>query len=584
MSREEIAVTSFDHEELKQSLIDFLKATGKFSDFNFEGSALNTIIDLLVRNGHHDAFLANMLANESFIQSAQIRQNVVAHAEKLSYVARSTTAARLICTIEVVPVSTTGIPTSINLPEGTSFVGSVGGETYTFTNNVPYTLTFNSITQSFRRVGVELFQGFQITNDLLHVSALPVEIPNSNCDTSTLSVTGTSNGVQRVYTKATSLTQLSASSSVFFLSENSFGRFNISFGRNLLGDEPDNNSTVTAKYIVTTADAANGVTSLTAGSLIGGYANVQIDVTTPSYGGADKEDIEDIRFFAPKYYQAQGRGLTDRDYIPLLKEQFSFIRAAVSWGGEKNKPPVYGTVFVSILSEEGGLITNSVKQQMEDYLSDFNVGSITPTITDPEQYGIDLSIAFSIDNRLTAKSFNQLAIDIKDVVSRYNEELFNFDQYYNEAELNKRIMAIKGVTSLDIDKEQFFKIDVLRFENPVYTIDFANEIEPGTIRMEDFSIASNGTNHLLFDVDGEIFVSYTNDSSQEVSRSVGSVNYVTGQVEFTLNMIQTANQVTLYVQTLSDNFYVQQNKVVYINSTETSLLETVDRVTQSLRQ
>lgn len=584
MAREEINVTNFDHQSLKDELVVFLKSTGEFDDFDFEGSTLNTMIDLLVRNGHFDAFLANMLANESFIQSAQLRQNVVAHAEKLSYQVRSTTASRLLCTIEVVPSSTSGIPTSVVLEEGTPFIGSVGDTSYSFTNIEPYTLTFNSSTQSFRATNVELFQGSLITNSLLHLRNEADIIPNTNCDTSTLTVVGQSDGEARVYNRARSIDQLGSTSSVYFLSENTRGQYELSFGRDILGNEPDDNSIVQVTYIATEREHANGVTSLVSGSLIGGYANIQIDVTTKSYGGSGKEDIEDVRFFAPKAYQAQDRGLTDSDYIPLLKQQFSFIRNAISWGGEKNDPPVYGSVFISILSEEGGLITNAVKQQMEEFLSDYNVGSITPTITDPSQYGIDLSIAFAYDNRLTSKGFNALSIEVQNVANQYADQLFNFGQYYNEAYLNEQIMSIPGITSLNIDKVQFYDLEVLRFENPVYTINFENELEPGSIEMTGFEIASDASDHKLYDdEEGIIYVSYINQFNQTVEMEVGTVDYETGSIEFSINMLQSDSTVRLYVQTVADNFYVKRNMVVYINSLETSLLDIKDRTTQILR-
>lgn len=582
MARKELNATSFDHEVLKQNLIDFLKSTNKFDDFNFEGSAINTIVDVLVRNGHYDAFLANMLSNESFLQSAQIRHNVVSHAEKLSYTAKSSTASRLICTIDVIPQSTSNVPTSIVLEPGTPFIGSVGGQTYTFTNTESYTLTYNSSLGRFRKSDIELYQGSLISNNLTHFENLSVTIPNSNCDTSTLKITELSQVTgNRPFQRATTITDLTADNAVYFLSENSFGLYEVSFGRDLLGSEPADGSTIRATYIATEEDHANGVTSLVPGSLVGGYGNIQIDVTTKSYGGSDKEDIERIRFIAPKYYQAQGRALTDTDYIPLLKAQYPFVRQAISWGGETNNPPVYGTVFISILSDQGGLITNAVKQQMETYLSDFNVGSVTPTITDPEQFGIDLSIAFSYDQRQTNQSFNDLSTKVKQVIDAYNSELFDFDQYYNEAELNSRLMDIQGVTSLDIDKKQFKIFNVLRFENPVYTIRFNNELKPGSVMMTDFAI-SNGHDHKLYDdKKGNLIVEYINISEQKVTKNVGTVNYDNGDIEFIINMIQPENQVTLYVETKEDNFYATQNKVVYINSIETSLLQVTTRVTES---
>jgi hypothetical protein len=576
MQKQDIDITSFDYTELKQQLVLFLQNTGEFDDFDFEGSAINTIVDLLVRNSQYDAFLANMVSNESFIASARIRHNVVAHAEKLSYRTRSTTASVLECNITVVPSSIINLPLTLVLDAGTPFIGSVGGQSYTFTNIDSYVVRLNLTTNVYTANSVKLYQGSLITNTLTHTSNTPLTIPNKNCDTSTLVVVEQSqvNGDVQ-YKEATSLNQTASTNHIYFLSETNFGLYEIAFGRNVIGEEPVDSSLIQVTYIATETNHANYVTSIVAGSLIGGYGNIQIQVTTPSYGGSEREDIEQIRFLAPKFYQAQDRALSETDYIPLIKSQFPFVRSAISWGGEKNIPPEYGTVFVSIISEDGGLVTNSVKQQMVAYLQDYNVGSITPTITDPERFGIDLSIAFSYDNRLTSMSFSSLGTEVVRVTQAYNDLIFDFNQYYNEAELNRRLMSIKGVTSLDIDKLQFKNIDVLRFENPIYSSNFGNMLQPNSIKMTGFIIDSTGKDHKLYDDGiGEIYTSYINQLEQEVESLVGIVDYTTGNVEFSINMIQDESVVTLYVETVDDNFYVSQNKVVYLNDITTSLLNT----------
>ena len=580
MQKQDINITSLDHQDLKGSLISFLQSTGKFDDFNYEGSSINTIIDLLVRNTQYDAYLANMLANESFIASAQLRQNVVSHAEKLSYITRSSTASRLICDIEVIPGSLLNLPTSISLEAGTPFTGSADGQSYTFTTRDRYILTFSSSSNSFKGNDVELFQGTNVTNQISHTSNTAITVPNISCDTSTLNVSAIISGEEtKSYNLALDIDNLSSESPVYFLSENTRGEYEVSFGRNIIGIEPPDDAIISLTYVATQNEHAIGVTNLTSGSLIGGFGNIQINVTTPSYGGSPKEDIESVRFNAPKYYQSQGRALTDSDYIPLIKRQFPFVRSAISWGGERNVPPAYGSVFISILSEQGGLVTNAVKQQMQSYLTKFNVGSITPVITDPEEFGIDVNIAFAYDNRLTNKSFNGLSSLIVDEVHNYNTELFNFDMYYNEAQLNKRLMSIQGVTSVDIDKVIFKQIRVLRFGNPVYIIGFDNEIKPNTIMMTGF-VSSLGSNHKLYDNGlGKLIVEFTDTNEQTVKQDVGVVNYATGEVEFTINMIQDSNNVTLYASTVEDNFYVTQNKVIYINDISTSELQTKNRIT-----
>jgi len=573
MSRSDLTTTTFDPEAIKRSLIEFLQSTDEFGDFNYEGSAINTMVDLLTRNTTYTAYLANMLANESFLDSAQLRASVVSHAEKLSYIPKSTTASRLVCTIEVTPASTPD-ETAVIMDAGSVFLSNVAGVTFSFVSNRAYTLTYSATRGTFRATDVELFQGQRLTNRFIHLANTKLMIPNANCDTSTLTVlsreiVGGESG--RVYTEASSLEELSLNSSIYFRSEDSSGRPTIEFGRGILGNEPPTDATIEVTYIATEEDHANGVRSLMAATPIDGYSNISVEVTIPSYGGSAREDIERIRFLAPKLYQAQDRALTDSDYIPILKQQFPFISSAISWGGEDNEPPAYGNVFISIISDEGDLVTNAVKQQMVNFVRNKNVGSVTPVIVDPEQFGLDLEVGFAFDDRLTNKTYNDLETEIRSVVHKYGTMLNEFDEFFNYSTLIHDIRAIRGVSSVVLYKKVFKDIEVLRFDNPVYNASFKNPITPGTVHAEDFIINTQASGHKLYDRNGSIYISY-GLSGQTVEQEVGTVDYEDGVIDFTVNFIQPEPDIRLYVETDWRNFYVRQNRVVYINSVFTRTL------------
>lgn len=578
MSNNELNVTLLNHEDIKSSLIDFLKSTNEFSDFDYDGSAINTIIDLLTRDTVYTAYLANMLANESFIDSAQLRQNVVSHAQKLSYTPRSSTAARLVCDVTVRPADVSNAPNSIVMEAGSVFLTSIEGQTFSFTNKESYILTFSSTESVYKASAIELFQGQLVSNKFVYQSE-PVIVPNLQCDTSTLRVSvdqQTEQGSVRVYTKADSITELGSENAVYFLSETPDLKAKIAFGKDILGAEPPVSSIVTASYIATEEEHANGVNSLVAASTIAGYSDVQVNVTTNSYGGQERENIEDIRFVAPKFYQTQDRAVSPSDYSVILRKQFPFIKSAFAWGGETNVPPVYGTVFISVLSEGGELITNAVKNQMEAYVKDRNVGSVTPKIVDPEVFNIDVTVKFSYDERKTSKTFNELKVLVADAVTSYNQRVNDFGEYFNNSEVIDKIKDIKGIVSVVVDKVAYHRIDVLRFESPVYSIEFGNPITEGSLSMTDFKVNPLGTNHKLYDADGEIFVSYLLDS-QTVTQSVGTIDYETGEVEFTTDMVQSETTVDLYITPQDENFYVDQNKVININNVDSELLVTNKR-------
>jgi hypothetical protein len=570
----QLNVTSLDTEDLKQSLISFVQEKPEFSDIDYEGSAINTIVDLLVYNTSFTSYQANMVANESFLDTAQIRRNVVSHAQKLSYVPKSTTASRLICDIEVIPVQKTNIPTSIVMDAGTQFIASSDNVSFTFINNAAYVLSYSNVSQSYKAFNVDLYQGQRITERYTYASE-SINLSNTNADTATMLI----NVNSTPYKKATSIDEFSNIALVYFLGENQYTQPVIEFGKNILGLEPSDGDIVTITYIATEQDNANGLTNLVPASTISGYSNIVTTVTTAAYGGSEREDIDSIRFQAPKIYQAQDRALTDTDYIPILKTRFSFIKSAIAWGGETNIPPAYGTVFISILSDSGQ-ITPSVKQQMVSFLSTKNVGSVTPTIVDPDIFHANLNITFSYDNRRTNLSFSSLVAAIKNVVTEYNEEISDFGLFLNPSELISRIKMISGITSVDINKLVYKDVNVLNFENPLYSVNFKNEIHVGSLAIDGFSVANNSTETKVYDDKlGNVFLSYVDSSSITRVSNIGTIDYKTGEVEFALNIIDGTESLRVFVRPLQDNFYVNQNQIISIDQTDIELIQITTRGT-----
>ena len=570
----QLNVTSLDTEDLKQSLISFVQEKPEFSDIDYEGSAINTIVDLLVYNTSFTSYQANMVANESFLDTAQIRRNVVSHAQKLSYVPKSTTASRLICDIEVIPVQKTNIPTSIVMDAGTQFIASSDNVSFTFINNEAYVLSYSNVSQSYKAFNVDLYQGQRITERYTYASE-SINLSNTNADTATMLI----NVNSTPYTKATSIDEFSNIALVYFLGENQYTQPVIEFGKNILGLEPSDGDIVTITYIATEQDNANGLSNLVPASTISGYSNIVTTVTTAAYGGSEREDIDSIRFQAPKIYQAQDRALTDTDYIPILKTRFPFIKSAIAWGGETNIPPAYGTVFISILGDSGQ-ITTSVKQQMVSFLSTKNVGSVTPTIVDPDIFHANLNITFSYDNRRTNLSFSSLVAAIKNVVTEYNEEISDFGLFLNPSELISRIKMISGITSVDINKLVYKDVNVLNFENPLYSVNFKNEIHVGSLAIDGFSVANNSTETKVYDDKlGNVFLSYVDSSSITRVSNIGTIDYKTGEVEFALNIIDGTESLRVFVRPLQDNFYVNQNQIISIDQTDIELIQITTRGT-----
>lgn len=566
MSYQEINITSYDHDSLKQDLIAYLKGLGTLGDFNYEGSYINTIIDLVIRNAQYDAFLANMLSNESFIDSAQIRGNVVSHATKLSYVPRSMTAQRAVVDITVIPSDKTNLATNITIPINTIFVTSYQGKSYQFVTIDSYLMSLDS-NNNYVVTGVELVQGQLITNSFIHGYGNSEEIPNSNIDTSTLSVSSVETGSPHTFELVNTISDLSISQKDFyFLFENYRQNYELEFGKDLISREPIDGCTITISYINVDSEAANGAQTFIAAQAIGNYSNITVTTTQNAYGGSDREDIENVRFLAPKAYAAQDRAVRPVDYSLLIKKKFPFVKSLKVWGGEKNDPPQYGKVFMSIIFSSGEILTRSIKTQIITYLDDYEVGSITPEITDSEEINLDLTISFAYNSKLTSNTFNQLSTLIGTIVDTYNTGSLNdFDDYYNDSYLNDQIMGITGIESSNITKTAKRQMTKLDYVNPTYTYNFKNPVDVGSFYVDTFTIDITADSEKIYDDSNGNIIYEKTIGSNVTKTTIGTIDYTTGNISFVATMVQSDSYFYIYVTPSNDNFYVYNNKYLNIS-------------------
>lgn len=569
MARSELISTVLDHEELKESLINYLKTKETFEDFDYEGSAINTLVDLLVRNGVYAAFNANMVSNESFIESAQIRGNVASHAQKLSYTPRSKTSSRLTCDITVTPSSP---PTEFVITEqpGLVFISSSDGQTYRFTTNDEYSFSYNQTDGKFHASNVELYQGQFIQRNYQYNGEV-ITIDNQDADMSTLQVYVNEEVLLR-YNQATSITEVGVEENVFFLRENSSGNFEVSFGKDVLGREPSVGSIITVRYINSYQPHAIGIKNLIAASSIGDYSNIQVTVTQPSYGGMDRESIDSIRFMAPRVYQAQDRALSPFDYVYLVKKQFPFIRSVISWGGEDNNPPRYGNVMISIVPDVGIQITDSLKTRIENAIREKGVGSVTPLVIEPIIFNADIDVEYKIVRPLLNTSRSALESRIKQFIATYsNQYLYEFDAYFNESDLIEELMkANKELETVVLSEEYRTTLRSYRNLETYYEVNFDNEIEPDTLEIENFQVIFDASSETIKDDgNGSIVHTYVRNGVTRTS-TIGTVNYSTGYVQFTTTFIHENELIDVRAKIEGQNFYVRNNNVVRIRNVTTS--------------
>lgn len=421
---EKIVITDLEFESIKTNLKAFLQTQQTFLDYNFEGSALSILINLLALNTYYNSYYTNMLANESFTDSAQIRNSLLSHAKKLNYTPVSRRAATAIVNVLVTPPggNTQAILTIDRFTEFQS--QSIDGVNYTFV--IPEAISIKKENGAFPFNGIDIKAGTpQVVTFTYDPSTNPAsrfELPNDDIDTSTLQVVvqaSISNTSSRVYTLSTDITQANSSSEIYYLSPSTNDRYQITFGDGRVSRSLSNGNIVVTSYLSTAGANANKANSFATGS-IGGFSNVIITPVSSASGGAERETNDSIRVSAPLSYTSQGRAVTRKDYETLLKSLYPDIQSIFVWGGEDNIPPVYGKVFISIAPKEGVVINDAEKVRIAtDILAPITMVTVTPELVDPDYVYMQFESRVDVDGKLTVLTSDQIAESVRQAITDY---------------------------------------------------------------------------------------------------------------------------------------------------------------------
>lgn len=589
-----IRISELDFDQIKQNLKTFLQAQQEFTDYDFEGAGLSVLLDLLSYNTHYNAYMANMLANEMFLDSAVKRESAVSIAKHLGYTPRSARASYAI--VDIYVTAPTGTPTTLTMDEYTPFTTTVDGEAYTFLNLEAKTIQSLNGAYVFR--DVYLYEGQILSYSHTVQSPGPAEkyvIPNDDVDTTTLKVTVQNSSVDTtttVYTLSTNPTLLDGTSNVYFLEENPLGKYEIYFGDGILGRRLSAGNIVRIEYLVTSGDALN-VSSLITQTFvltgtIEGNQNVTVVTSSNSTNGAQKEDITSIKFNAPKFGEAQNRAVTSTDYEALIKANFSDAEAVSVWGGETNDPPIYGKVIISLKPYSGYFISNTSKDQIKNLiLQNRKVLTIQPEFVDPDYFYIGMTVNVNYNPYLTTTSVGVLEANLLNSIQSYFSDNFNqFNKRFYSSQLVRYLVdsdpSILGVNiTLKIQKRF---APVLGTTN-VYTggtaLRFYNKLHPTEMYSTRFYVNQAGTqtvvtladvpNQTPMDYEGTGTVWIKNADTGVLIQAVGTVYYGTGVVELTGLPIagypegQYDIQLTSELQEASYNVDTSRNQIIVLN-------------------
>ena len=443
-------VTELDFDQIKQNLKNFLKQQEEYTDYDFEGSGLSTLLDVLAYNTHYNAMNAHYSLNEAFLDSAQIRGNVVTRAKLLGYTPRSVLSARARVQITVdisgEDQATKDNTTSLTLPRGTKLKAEVGNDKFEFVVLDNHSVDVIANTHTFVFNNIEIAEGtyktllYRVDNDIENQK---FQLGDKDADTSTLRVRVQQNEqavAYDIYTKFESLLNVDSTSQIYYLQENPSELFEVYFGDGIVGRKPINNNIVTLDYVYTKGEEANGASTFSMVDTVGGFVGAAVKVTDAA-GGTERETLESIRFNAPLTFTAQNRAVTSDDYRGILLKNFANISSISTWGGEDNDPPDFGTVYVSIKPLTANTLTDAEKANIKStVLKGKNVVSITPEIVDPAFTNLELDVFFKYNPNLTDRSSVDLQTIVKDVIADYNfNNLNKFDGVFRHSQLLKAI-------------------------------------------------------------------------------------------------------------------------------------------------
>ena len=562
---------------------------------------MSVLLDVLAYNTHYLGYNANMLANEMFLDSADLRSSVVSLAKQVGYTPTSAAASTAVINITVNNAS----GPSLTMVRGTKFSTTVNGTSYSFVTNADISITPASGVYVFNNVTI--YEGTYL-NYKYTVNTSDTDqrfiIPNDNVDTRTLSIKiqeSSSDSTINTYRLATGITEIDSTSKVYFLQEVEGGRYEVYFGDGVLGQVVADGNIIIMDYINTNRAEANGATTFTLGGTIGGFSSATITTISNASEGSDPESISSIKYNAPRDYTAQDRAVTANDYKVLVKSLYANAQSVQVYGGEDAAVPDYGKVYISIKAKSGSTLTQATKASVVTSLKQYAVASVTPIIIDPETTYLTLTTNFKYNSGATSKDVSTLQTNVLSTISTYgNNTLENFTGIFRHSKLTENINNADTSILSNITTVKLYKYIIPTLSSALkYTLSFNNAFynphsghnsdAGGVISSTGFKISGDTVNEHFLDDDGagNIRLYYLNGTTRIYTTSTyGTVSYTTGEVILTsANITSISNvdgvastQIRVFAIPNSNDIVPVRNQVLSIDTTNSTITGDVDTV------
>ena len=595
-------VTDLDFDDIKTNLKTFMRNQSEFTDYDFEGSGMNAILDVLAYNTHYLAMNMNMVANEAFLDTASVRSSVVSHAKTLGYTPNSVRAP--IANVNVT-LNNIGSLTSATIPVGTIFTTVIDDINYQFVTVAEHTRQIENGIISFNNIPIH--EGTYVTNrytvDIDNVDQ-KFYINDANGDTTTLIVDvfdNSSSTLSTTFTLATDTTQTASDSNVYFLQESVDGKFEIYFGDGITGKALSDGNIVRMRYVVTNKEKANGASSFTTSATISGITNITTATVSPASGGAEKESIQSIKFNAPLDYAAQGRAVTVNDFKAIVPKVYANAKSVQVYGGEDNDVPTYGKVYISIVPTTGAITASAKLDIVRQLKNNYTVASVTPEIVDPEYTKLRLNVNFAYNSKNTIKAQETLISNVKRTITNFNtNNLTKFDAAFRYSAFTTLIdntddAITSNITTVKLSKDFIPTIGtstkyIIPFNNALYNPHSGHDADSGGILSSSGFKISGNTNEMFLNDDGQgnVRMYYVVDGTTNTyqDNNAGTINYRTGEIVLTsFNITEVSNvdgttstNIRLIVSPESNDVIAVRNQVLEIDTANLIVNANVDTI------
>jgi hypothetical protein len=556
--------TNLDFDQIKITIREYLRANSNFTDYDFEGSNLSSLIDVLAYNTYITSYNANMISNEVFIDSATLRENVVSLAKNIGYTPNSRTSSRARVTFFVDTSVFTTNPISITLKKGLVCTSSAfGNESYTFC--ILEDITVPVINDIALFENIEIIEGTYVTQSFTVDSNNPNQryiLNNENIDTTTIRVNVRDNEtstVTRKFVLSDNLFDITPRSKVFFIQEIEDQRYELLFGDDIFGKKLDNQNFISVSHVISNGEFGNGLSSFNfVGRLVDNNDRIissgisLISTNSPSQLGSEIESVNSIRNYAPRIYSSQNRAVTSNDYEALIPKIYPESESVSVFGGEELDPPSYGKVFISIKPKFGPFVPNLVKDNLKNMLRKYSVAGIITEIIDLKYLYIEIDSSVYYNENLFSEPSQLKTIITNNIINYSKENLNNYSARFKYSKFLKLIDDSNQAITSNITKVKIrrdLKVALNKFSS--YLICYGNPIYPNirgfNIKSTGFTI--NGNSNTLYITDfpnsdgktGSIsfFKLISNDEYEIVRKNVGSIDYEKGEVK--LNPINISN-------------------------------------------